>query len=417
MTVPHCQVVGFGAAALGIPLAADRAGHLSRLADAGLRFLDAAPDRERLLRSRFPYAIHSNSRAGDFTDGVCPTGLLGRALRMPAGRELALAVEQAVPLRLVGRFLNDVADVLEQDVLSPAAVRLGSRVAELRRNDDGTWTSLGADGTELTTSAHVVLATGGWEDTDRTARDLGVPPERVVASAELLSGAIDRASAVLRGGGRIVVVGASHSGFATVELLLERLGHRLTAGAITVVHRSLSLSYDSMQRARAEGPLTGQTLTVCPDTGKVNRFSGLRGRSRQMCERVIGGVEPRVRLCAAGSAEARRATADSALLVHASGYRTADVPLRTASGEWIPLRTRRGTTAVDDGCRVLSRHGGPVPGVYALGLGYPRIGDDGVGRVGINLFHGTDADRIVRALDPAPTSAPNDERAPSWQGR
>ncbi|MFF1508213.1 hypothetical protein [Streptomyces sp. NPDC058326] len=413
MTLPHCQIVGYGAAALGVPLAADRAGLLPRLAAAGLCLLDGAPDRERLLRARFPYAIHSNSRAGDFIEGVSPTGELGRALRMPAGRELSLAREQAVPLRLVGRFLNDVSDVLEQDVLTDA-VRLGARVAELRRNDDGTWTSLDGDGAELTTSSRVVLATGGWEDTARTAGDLGVPPERVVASADLLTGAVlDRASAVLRAGGRIVVVGASHSGFATVELLLERLGHRLTAGAITVVHRTLALSYDSMKRARAEGPLTGQTLTVCPDTGKVNRFSGLRGRSRQVCERVIGGTEPRVRLCAAGSPEARRATADAGLLVHASGYRTSDVRLRTASGEPLPVRTRRGTTAVDDGCRVLARHGGPVPGVYALGLGYPRIGDDGVGRVGINLFHGADADRIVMAL----TSALSNERAPSWQGR
>lgn len=48
----HCQVVGFGAAALGVPLAADRAGRLGWLSDAGLCFLDAAPDRARLLDSR-----------------------------------------------------------------------------------------------------------------------------------------------------------------------------------------------------------------------------------------------------------------------------------------------------------------------------------------------------------------------------
>ncbi|MEU4076246.1 hypothetical protein DEJ45_06395 [Streptomyces venezuelae] len=409
----HCQVVGFGAAALGVPLAADRAGRLGWLSDAGLCFLDAAPDRARLLDSRFPYAIHSNSRAGDFLEGVRPDGALGPALRMPAGRELSRSAEQPVPLRLVGRFLNDVSTVLEQEVLPDPAVLLGARVAELRHDEDGGWTSLGADGRELATSATVVLATGAWEDTARTARDLDVDPERVVGSAELLTGSLDRAAGVLRGGGRIVVIGASHSGFATVELLLEKLGHRVTAGAITVVHRSLALSYDSMTRARAEGSLPGQTLTVCPDSGRVNRFSGLRGRSRQMCQRVVRGLEPRVRLCAAGSPEARRATADSALLVHASGYRTAEVPLRTAAGEPIPVRVRRGTTVVDDGCRVLSRHGGPVPGVFALGLGYPRTGDDGVGRVGINLFHGTDADRVVMGL----TSARNNERAPSWQGR
>ncbi|MCE0445659.1 hypothetical protein LT493_13480 [Streptomyces tricolor] len=37
----------------------------------------------------------------------------------------------------------------------------------------------------------------------------------------------------------------------------------------------------------------------------------------------------------------------------------------------------------------------PVPGVFGLGLGYARSDSWGRRRVGINTFHGEDAERIV----------------------
>ncbi|MYU12623.1 hypothetical protein GTZ78_18450, partial [Streptomyces sp. SID8361] len=56
-----CQVVGFGPAALGVALAADRGGVLEQFLGEGLVFLDRDTTRRPPGGRRLPYLIESNS--------------------------------------------------------------------------------------------------------------------------------------------------------------------------------------------------------------------------------------------------------------------------------------------------------------------------------------------------------------------
>jgi hypothetical protein len=292
--------------------------------------------------------------------------------------------------------MNDLTYCLEG--LLPGAIRYGAEVAGLRRDPDGTWITTDREGNDLVASETVVLATGGREDTAETAARYGIDPRRLIASGALLGGSLEDAGLILRAGGRVTVLGGSHSGFAAAGLILDRFGAYARPGTLAVVHRGLAFAYAGVDQIGPPHPTAHRPPEVCGETGMVNRFHGLRGGPRALCERALGGAEPRLRLHREGTAGARDAVAGADLVVHATGYRTEQVPTTGRFGEPIPLRARAGTVAVDDSCRVLIGDGGVLPGVYGLGLGYARSDERGHSKVGINLFHGTDADRIIHAI-------------------
>ncbi|MEU3523140.1 FAD/NAD(P)-binding protein [Streptomyces sp. NPDC038707] len=395
---PLVQVIGFGPATLGLPLAADRMGELSSLATHGMTFVDRAFGPGVLRTSRFPFLIESNSPARDFVAGVDPAGRFGEVLDRPAGRKLVEQGERQVPLQHVGEYLADLADEITGWLDGTAGgISYGREVRRVRRNADGTFTSLCTAGRPVLRSHAVVLATGATEDTARH----GVPGDRLVPSARLLAGDLDQVGHAVRAGRPVVVVGGSHSGFAAVGLMLARYGGAVRPGQITVVHREIALSFPGVAELAAAGPLAGtppmKRPVVCRETGAVNRFSGLRGAARQLCLAVLARAEARVRLCPAGTAEARRAIAGAAVVVHSSGYRGTAPEMVEADGTPVPLEREHGCITVGEACRVLGPKG-PLAGVYGLGIGFARRDAGSERRVGINVFHGQDAEDIVTSL-------------------
>lgn len=396
--IPLVQVIGFGPATLGLPLAADRMGELRSIATHGMAFVDRAISPAVLRTSRFPFLIESNSPARDFVAGVDPAGRFGDVLDRPAGRKLVEHGERRVPLQHVGEYLADLADEITGWLNgTTSGIRYGREVRRVRQNADGTFTSLCTAGRPVLRSHTVVLATGATEDTARH----GVPGDRLVPSARLLAGDLDQVEQAVRAGRPVVIVGGSHSGFAAVGLVLARYGGAVRPGQITVVHREIALSFSSVAELTAAGPLTEappmKRPVVCPETGVVNRFSGLRGAARQLCLAVLARAEDRVRLCPAGTAEARQAIAEAAVVVHASGYRGTTPEVVEADGTPVPLGREHGCIAVDEACRVLGPRG-PLAGVHGLGIGFARRDAGSERRVGINVFHGQDAEDIVRSL-------------------
>ncbi|WP_078624653.1 hypothetical protein [Streptomyces monomycini] len=393
-----CQVIGCGPAAMGLPVAADRVGELSRFLNEGVRFLDRAPDAAALNRLRFPFLIDANSVGGDFIAGVRRDGVFARAVDARAGSLLQEHHDRPVPLSLVGEFMNDLSRTVEEAL--PGGFLYAADTRAIHRGADGSWTSTDRAGAPLVTSESVVLATGSYEDTGRIAARYGIVPSRLIGSAELLAGRLDEAERVLRGGGRITIIGGSHSGFATAELLLARFGDTIAHGGLTLIHRGLSLAYTDLTETEELPPGAACRLEACPESGMVNRFHGLRAGPRGLCLRTLRGHEHRLILCETGSVAARAALAYADLVVHSAGYRTRQVPLYDQWGERIPMS--EGTTAVDDRCRVLDSDLRVVPGVFGLGLGYARTDVWGRRRVGVNTFHGEDAEQVLsEVLAPA----------------
>ncbi|MFD3620640.1 hypothetical protein ACFWWT_36490 [Streptomyces sp. NPDC058676] len=388
-----CQVVGFGPAALGVAVAADRGGVLDRLLGEGLVFLDRHTEGPPGGR-RLPYLIESNSAASDFLGAVDPAGAFAEALAGPAARLLSDRADRHVPLAVAGAFLDDLAQVVA--ATAPDAL-IRADVASLRRGADGTWTSGTADDTPLVTSRFAVLATGGHEDTALTARRHSIPPSRVLPSGELLAGKLTYAVGRLRAGGHVAILGGSHSAFAAAALLLDRLGDQAPRHGIHIVHRTLALGHSRPWGTDRPAVAPAMAWEVCQETGVVNRFHGLRGVARELCLKALSGSEDRLVLHDATHAPPDiLARAD--LVVHATGYRTRQVPLYDVDGRPVALSRSDGAVDVDDECRVTGADGAVVPGLFGLGLGYARQDPYGRRRVGVNVFHGTDADHVVRAV-------------------
>jgi hypothetical protein len=391
------QVIGFGPAALGLPLAADRTGNLSALAARGLAFVDRERSAAVMRTTRFPYLVESNSTAADFLAAVHPAGRFAPVMHGPAGRALAERAGEPVALRVVGQYLAALAESITSWLREGAGeIIYGQEIRWIRRAGDGTFTSLTADLRPVLRSQAVVLATGAREDTHHFSGRLGVDPARVVGSADILMGQLESAVRVAGAGGRIVIIGGSHSGFSVAGLLLRHCA-TLDEAQITIVHRGITLAFPSLA-AMSRSPWGALSPpTVCPDTGMVNRFRGLRNRARELCTAALCGTERRIRLCEAASPQAASALAEAALIVYAAGYRSTTPDLIDDDGTPIPLPPTSGYVAVDDQCHVLGPDG-PVPDLYGIGIGFARISRYGERRAALNFFHGPDAEDIVRAL-------------------
>lgn len=410
------QVIGFGPAALGLPVAADRTGLLAALSGEGVAFVDGQPGPQALRGSRFPYLVASNSPAEDFLSTLDTEGAFARVLEQPAAQSIRGHGRRPVPLRLVGEHLGDLADAVTGWLAGGSGQAVyNRRITSVRRDGDGTFTSLTADQRPVLRSRAVVLATGAREELSGLPPGLAAAAHRMVASGDVLAGRSDSAVAALQAGGRVTVVGASHSGFTVAQQLLQRCGDRVGPGQVTIVHRRIDLAFDSLADMRRSPWRPSSPPVVCPDTGVVNRFRGLRNSARELCTAVLRGQERRIRLAAWGSAEATAAIGDSALLVYAAGYRSTAPDLVDDAGGPIPVLRHGGYVAVDAGCRVLGG-AGPVPGVYGLGIGFARPDSRGERRVGLNIFHGPDAEEILHGLLQPVTTLPkggNDVQS-SW---
>jgi hypothetical protein len=395
---PLVQVIGFGPAAVGLPLAAARLGLLDLLAAQGIAFVERAPGPAAASAGRFPFVVESNSPAGDFIAGVDGAARFRAVMDRPAGRKLHEHGTREVPLTLVGEFLVDVTDEVGAWLRDGAGeVHYGREVHRIVCHADGTFTSVDADGRAVLRSRAVVLATGARED----GTGSGLPADRLVLSGELLAGNTGRVERALGAGGPVAILGGSHSGFSAAELLLARCGAMVRPGQITVVHRTITLGFDSVAALAAAGPFpAGVPLgppVVCAATGRVNRFSGLRGPARRLCTEILAGTEDRVRLRAAGSAAAARDLRDATLVVFAGGYRAVAPELVGVGGRTVPLVRCRGGIPVDDRGMVQTGYGW-IPGLHGIGLGFARSDRAGERQAALNVFHGRDAEDVVRQL-------------------
>jgi hypothetical protein len=400
------QVIGFGPAALGLPVAAGRMGLLPVLSVEGLGFVDGQTGPEAMRRSRFPYMVESNSPAEEFLSALDGADVFTGVLDRSAAHTIHGQGRGPVPLRLVGEYLNDIADAITAWIADGSGqVVYGRQIQWIRRNGDGTFTSYTADWHPVLHSRSVVLATGAREDLTCLPPRLAVATHRMVTSGEVLAGRFRSAVAALEAGGKVAIVGASHSGFSVAQLLLQHCGDCVEPGQITVLHRRIELVFDSLADMYRSPWRSSSPPVVCPDTGVVNRFRGLRNRSRELCTAVLQGQERRIVLSEWDSEEARDAVRDSALLVYAAGYRSTAPDLVDNEGCPVPVLRHGGSIAVDASSRVLGK-AGPICGVYGLGIGFARPDSCGERRVALNVFHGLDAEEILSGLTQPVTSLP-----------
>jgi Pyridine nucleotide-disulphide oxidoreductase len=403
-----CGVVlcGGGPAATGVIVCAAQDGRLADLLDHGVCVIEEG---ESLAAGSIGhYRITGNTPALSFV----------RWLETPASRDLfdAVAADPATeallrqgsrypPLRLVGPYLVRLGVAVQQILESHAecTVALRTSVRSIRLLEGGgvrVTAERTGDGKGVTvTAAHAVVAMGGSEPPG--LETLGLLPRLTLSGYE---SKLCHASALIddrlglpphlveavRDTRSAVVVGGSHSAWSAAWVLLHDDVFRSSAGEpprVTLLHRSPVLFfYPTVQEARAAGYDFDDVLDVCPSSGNVYRYAGLRAPDTRALALAALGSGPRkppvraVRLLDEPKVrtDVRRALDGAGLVVAAVGYRAHLPELVFADGRRLePALSDTGLVVTPD-AKLVAADGTVVPEILVSGLGAGLAADSGL---------------------------------------
>ncbi len=385
-------IVGGGPAGLAPLLAAHGTGDLEALLAEGV----AVVERSSTLGAGLigGYAINSDSSGRTFVD--CLQGNANELTRLadnPLVQHLHALGDGPASLRDAGGFLHLVGDAIGRMMRRrPSCAVLTNHVAVAAQQSAGVWRvqvrDIGSDEERTLLARHVVLATGAHQPPERLALEkvAGVSlvqrcAGRLLQSGEvLIAGGFERVATLLasRDNPRVAVVGGSTSAAAVARALLHGTPRiPFKAASVTLLHRrELRIYYPDVQTALAEGYTDWTEHDICPISGRLYRFAGFRLESRELVMQALGvggrSPEPRLQLhrLRPVDPEALRIIDEADLVVAAIGYRPHGLPLRDVDGLPIDLLANTGpqTPLVDGECRIVDKHGVPIPGLFGIGL-------------------------------------------------
>lgn len=316
------------------------------------------------------YDIESNSNGSDFFGWIDPAGPFGPVLDADPVRRL-----RATP---TGFHLGMLADALVsaghaiRDMLAPERLLLGDEVVQVSMAggvDDSAPVSVRTAAGRTLRARTVVLAAGIRE---RPVAELEAWSHKVVASRALF-GPQQRERCVSLGHDRVDVcfAGASHSAFSVLaRMLTKRTG---SMSQVVMVGRSpVRVFYESWaEYARIEHTdaeaAPDPERDICPETGNVHRYSGLRNTSKALFHAVAGGRVPGVRLVVAPDAQQRRPYFEQAdVLIQAAGYGS-NLPRITAAGHDLRAVLSAGAVQFDEQGR-LRTDAGVARSLFVMGM-------------------------------------------------
>ena len=252
------------------------------------------------------YDLESTSRAATFLEAL-EGGWSTRAAQSDAAGALRAYGDGCVPLALVARFLVELGRDLSDRVSAGGRVFSATEALSVQSLAPGFAVRVrNSEGESVLTARRVVLALGG--------------------APRPLPSATTSADAILRGQQserlqHAVVIGGAQSAFASARMLLQ------SARTVTLVLRGrLRLYADSEAAAHVDG-IPVEPEDVCPLTGRVHRFGGLRFRERELALAVLAGREPRVTLLRTGDPRVAEHVARADHVINATGYDAREIPI------------------------------------------------------------------------------------------
>jgi hypothetical protein len=404
-----CGVVfcGGGPAATGAIVCASQDGRLDELLDRGICVIEQG---ETLAAGSIGhYRIVGNTTARSFVrwlDDPEPRRLFATLVDDPATKALVRTGTRYPPLRLVRPYLERLGEVLQHLVEShercTVALRTSVRSVHLLAGGGVRVTAEpvgdSADAFSVT-AENAVIAMGGCEPPD--LRTLCLLPGLTLAECAPklchASALIDERLGIpaplaeaVREAGAAVVVGGSHSAWSAAWLLVHDPAFRGSDGnppTVTVLHRRpVSFFYATVAEARAENYGFDEVLDVCPSTGRVYHWAGLRApdaRALALAAVRRGSKQPPVRaLRLVDEPEVRRVvrrTLDTAgLVVAATGYRARLPDLAWHDGVRLEPGVSESGVIVTPETRLVTADGTVVRELFLPGLGAGLGADSGL---------------------------------------
>lgn len=389
-------VCGLGPAGIGFLLHAIKEGAVDQLVDRGLVLID---------RSRTPgagkvgdYRLTGNSLSKAFLDCSDDPKLawLFDDLNVSATsiRQLRDRLHEAPPLDIVAEFLEVMATrtiaYLAREHQVP--VLLGTSVEAIHQRSDGRFRLQlyrNDSGQKKTIDADNLLCGFGGRQAESVigacevrpglrlgdhARNLFASDDVLMMSNDAIRSMASKNPASIQ---EAVVVGSSHSAMSTIDRLTEALGP-VGLKRIVMLHREpMRLYYASPEEAAEDAYPFDEKADICPMSGRVNRFGGLRYRSFDVARSIIEtGRTPDqtveivpVRLSEHSDESVARYLQGACMTVACLGYQANLPPVLDTRDREIPLQNSARGMEIDEQGRALTADGRPVPGLFVYGIG------------------------------------------------
>ena len=391
MNIHNLQIIGFGPAALGLFVAADRGYRLSEFLDSGIQIHERAPSLHHWRSLK--YYIPSNSPAGEFLTGIRKDGIFSDILESDAGKYLSNNAYRTVCLSKVSDFLKLLMYRVKHIIDEHPSCHLhwSSYVSTLQVDD--VFMCNAPNGKSIV-SRHLVVSTGSKQ---RQLEQSSISKFPTYSSEALQRGILDEdIIEYLQNGYTPIVVGGSHSGFSTAGFILDRFGKYFSETNPFYLY-SRSPIKQMLTRREAQHIAINDNDRIDPETGDINKFSGVRHNARELYRKVMQGHEKRLVIKIADNINPHNVLRP--IIISAIGYRP--TPPRIIDSEnkviSIDLLPSGSSVTKDPITQELQHQGNKISNAFGMGLGYSDIGSDGE-QVGVNFFHGDTASKLVTHL-------------------
>lgn len=381
-------VCGGGPAGTGPIIAAARDGRLDELLDLGVILIERNKPGSGKLGD---YQITANSLGMAFLEGV--DGIRQGPLSWLAGcreaERLRTYAMRHPPLSVVAPFLDRVGEAVAGLLSEHPRCRVVTEatVEEIRclpADVVAVHATASPDASALTfTATRALIAMGGRPHYDPTGLDavLGSARHKTAHADHFIDRTRPIPRSLLRSieeCGRVVIVGSSHSAWS-VALLLHLGG--IDGGASTAASPDISmlakspirLFYGSAEEALADG-YSFEAEDICPLSGRVNRYGGLRGPARDLARATLGLADTPspVRIASLAGTDPSRIEDEverAGAVVMATGHRAHLPTLRRADGSEVTPVHADGGTVVNDLGHLVGSDGTAYPAFIVYGLG------------------------------------------------
>lgn len=343
-------VVGFGPAGLATVVGAS-------IADAPQRIIALDQNKHAGSGNLRNLLIDSNSAGEDFTDAIADSQLC-QVTNTNEAKPLT-GNQQPVPLREVARFLGRVA---AEAVRAGLVRHVPDAVASIQL-DNGAYALHTKTG--KTIAAEKVIVANGAEER--------LLPELALHGA----GTTFKSDDILHGGRKrdvaraiakhttVVIVGGSHSAYSSAKIILDEFP---TARIVFAKRGPTRPFFRSADEAAEYGYKLTHADTICPETGRINRFNGVRGQARDLWYAEQNGTEPRL--------QSRhdidlRAISPEIAVVQAIGYQPRRPELLDADGRPVDYEIINGPYGIAQFVAASSTE--PLPNLLGIGIGYSHL--------------------------------------------
>ncbi len=381
----NIAVCGAGPAGIGFLLVAYKKNKLNQLIKSGLIIIDKS---KHLGGGNLgKYAMTANTTAGTFMEVINDSdhdGIFKKTREESVVfKEMDSKKEQPVTLKLVSSFLEEISAILLKHIDGKGGIILKQeKIISCQELNNGylleTHNTENKQPSRITTK-NIILNLGAKQNISTSINILKrsdylegyeLDTNKVLTTNDIIA-TVDNQTNIQKS---MSIVGASHGAFSAIEIISKS---NKCKNIDLIYYPPIRIQYPSIHAANEDGYNFDMALDVCPITGGVNRYGGLRFAARNIASSILKtGKIPRnkininlIEINKENHQEIKKCFDESKKIVACFGYEPNLPIFKNRDGTIFNLKTRALGVFVDTNGNVYKENGDILKDIYAFGIG------------------------------------------------